>query len=327
MKRFLHLLLATSALGATGFSAHADVNVIASIKPVHSLVAAVMQGAGEPSLIIEGAGSPHTYSLKPSQAAALQNADLIFWIGEDLEAFLEKPISTIGSGKSVELIHSHGLETLGFREGGAFAKHGHGDEHAEEDHGHEEDHAEGDEHEDDHHHDGDVDMHAWLDPMNAKAMAHEITEALAEADPDNAALYEKNAAALAERLDTLTTELSTELDPVKNKGFIVFHDGYQYFEHRFGLSAAGSITVSPDVMPGADRIREIQARIGELGATCVFAEPQFEPRLITVATEGSDARGGTLDPLGADIEAGPDLYFTLMRNMAASFSSCLSDNP
>ncbi|MAS05335.1 MAG: zinc ABC transporter substrate-binding protein [Ahrensia sp.] len=339
MKRFPKLLLATSALGATAFSAHADVNVIASIKPVHSLVAAVMQGAGEPALIIEGAGSPHTYSLKPSQAAALQKADLIFWIGDDLEAFLEKPISTIGSGKSVELIHSHGLEMLGFREGGAFEKHAHDDDHAEEghdddhdaededeheeagDHDHEEQHA--DSHDDDHHH-GEVDMHVWLDPFNAKAMTHEIAEALAEADPDNAALYEKNAAALTERLDTLTTGLSAELEPVKDKGFIVFHDAYQYFEHRFGLSAAGSITVSPDIMPGADRIREIQARVGELGATCVFAEPQFEPRLITVATEGSDARSGVLDPLGADIEAGPDLYFTLIRNMADSFESCLS---
>lgn len=322
MKRFPTLLLASAALAAAPFSAHAEINVIASIKPVHSLVAAVMHGAGEPTLIVEGAGSPHTYSLKPSQASALQDADLVFWIGEDLEAFLEKPISTIGSGKSVELIHSHGLETLGFREGGAFEKHAHGDEHAEEDDDHEEDHAEG--HEDEHPHDGEVDMHVWLDPMNARAMAHEIAEALAEADPGNAALYEKNAAALDDRIDTLATGLSAELEPVKDKGFIVFHDGYQYFEHRFGLSAAGSITVSPDVMPGADRIREIQARIGELGATCVFAEPQFEPRLITVATEGSDARSGVLDPLGADIEAGPDLYFTLMQTMADSFSSCLS---
>jgi len=136
--------------------------------------------------------------------------------------------------------------------------------------------------------------------------------------------YRDNAAALDARLDKLTTELTAQLAPVKDTGFIVFHDAYQYFEHRFGLAAAGSITVSPDVMPGADRIREIQAKIGELGATCVFSEPQFEPRLITVATEGSDARSGVLDPLGADIEAGPELYFTLMRNMADSFASCLS---
>lgn len=324
MKLYRTLLLATAAFGATAISAHAEVSVIASIKPVHSLVAAVMKGAGEPSLIVEGAGSPHTYSLKPSQAAALQKADLIFWIGDDLEAFLEKPISTIGSGKSVELIHSHGLETLGFREGGAFEKHEHDDGHADDDHGHEDELAEGDGHEDEHHHDGEVDMHAWLDPVNAKAMAHEIAEALAEADPDNATLYEKNAADLSERIDTLATELSTELDPVKDKGFVVFHDGYQYFEHRFGLSAAGSITVSPDVMPGADRLKEIQAKVQDLSATCVFGEPQFEPKLASVVIEGSEAKSGTLDPLGAAIEPGPDLYFELMHNMADSFASCLS---
>jgi len=356
------LLLASVVLPATAASACADVNVIASIKPVHSLVAAVMKGAGEPTLIVEGAGSPHTYSLKPSQAAALQDADVVFWIGDDLEAFLQKPIETIGGDtKAVELIHSHGIETLGFREGGAFEEHSHEHEEAghddhdadhmeadhDHDHEHDEDHAEEDDHEHEHaeaedheheeehehehaeehehhHHHGEVDMHAWLDPMNAKAMVHEIAETLAAADPDNAALYEKNAAAVSEKLDTLTTELTEELEPVHDAGFIVFHDGYQYFEHRFGLHAAGSITVSPDVMPGADRLREIQTKIGELGATCVFAEPQFEPKLVSVVTEGTDARTGQLDPLGAAIEPGPDLYFELLHGMASSFKDCLA---
>lgn len=323
------LLLASVVLPATVASASADVNVIASIKPVHSLVAAVMKGAGEPTLIVEGAGSPHTYSLKPSQAAALQDADVIFWIGDQLETFLEKPIETIGEKtKAVELIGSQGLETFGFREGGAFEKHLHDDEEAghDEDHAdadHEEEHAEEEGHEHEHDH-GEVDMHVWLDPMNAKAMAHEIAETLAAADPDNAALYEANAAGLSDKLDGLTAELTAELKPVKDAGFIVFHDAYQYFEHRFGLNAAGSITVSPDVMPGADRLREIQAKIRELNATCVFAEPQFEPKLVTVATEGSEAQTGVLDPLGAAIKPGPDLYFEVLRGMAASFKGCLS---
>ena len=319
------LLLASAALPAITASAHADVNVIASIKPVHSLVAAVMKGAGKPALIIEGAGSPHTYSLKPSQAAALQDADVIFWIGDQLEAFLEKPIDTIGEKtRAVELIHSYGLETLEFREGGAFEKHMHDeDEETGHDDHEEEEHAEEEGHEHEHDH-GEVDMHVWLDPMNAKAMVHEIAETLAEADPDNAALYEANAADVSGKLDRLTTELTAELRPVKDTGYVVFHDAYQYFEHRFGLSAAGSITVSPDVMPGADRLREIQAKVRDLGATCVFAEPQFEPRLVTVATEGSNARTGTLDPLGAAIEPGADLYFEVLRGMAKSFKGCLS---
>ncbi|QKV19320.1 zinc ABC transporter substrate-binding protein [Oricola thermophila] len=346
------LLLATVALPALTAAAQADVKVIASIKPVHSLVAAIMQGAGEPALIIEGASSPHTYSLKPSQAAALQDADIVFWIGEQMEAFLEKPINSIASEtKSVALAHAHGLETLPFREGGAFEKHTHDDhdddhdhedEHAEADHDHaedhdhddghdhgdehehEEDHAE-DEHAHEHDHDhGEVDMHVWLDPVNAKAMAHEIAETLAEADPDNAELYEKNAAALSERVDALTTELQAELEPLHDTGYIVFHDAYQYFENRFGLKPAGSITVTPDVMPGADRLREIQGKVRELDATCVFAEPQFEPKLVSVVTEGTEARSGVLDPLGAELTPGPDLYFDVMRGMADAFTSCLS---
>jgi zinc transport system substrate-binding protein len=326
MNHHLKLLLASAALGAATFSAHAEISVIASIKPVHSLVAAVMQGAGEPSLIIEGAGSPHTYNLKPSQAAALQDADVIFWVGKELEAFLEKPIGTIGDGKAVELIRAHGLETLAMREGGAFENHAHGEdeEHAEHDH-EDEDHADHDEEEHaEHRHEDGMDMHVWLDPVNAKAMAHEIAETLAEADPGNAALYEANADALSARLDELVTGISAELEPVHDKGYIVFHDAYQYFENRFGLTPAGAITVSPDIMPGAERLTEIRARIGELGAACVFSEPQFEPKLVTVATEGTDARSAVLDPLGASLDAGPELYFELIGAMARSFKSCLS---
>ena len=322
MKTFKTLLLASAALSAATVSAAAEVDVIASVKPVHSLVAAVMEGAGTPSLIVEGASSPHSYSLKPSQAAALQKADVVFWIGEALETFLEKPIGTIGAHtRAVELIDAHGVETLGFREGGAFEEHMHGDD--EEGHDdHDEDHATAEDHDHEHDH-GEIDAHIWLDPQNAKAMAQEIAETLADADPGNAALYEKNAAALSGRLDALTTELQAELAPVSGKGFIVFHDAYQYFEHRFGLTAAGSITVTPDVMPGAERLKEIQAKVRELGATCVFAEPQFEPKLVTVAIEGTDARSGVLDPLGAGLKEGPDLYFDLMRAMSASIRDCL----
>lgn len=310
-------LLSAAALSAMIVPAHSEVTVIASIKPVHSLVAAVMQGAGEPVLIVEGAGSPHTYSLKPSQAAALQEADVVFWIGEALEAFLEKPIETIGShARAVELVDAPGVEVLGLREGGAFDEHGHDEE---------DDAAPAHEAHDDEHGLGDIDMHVWLDPLNAAAMAHEIAAALGDADPDNAALYTKNAAALDLRLQALTAELAEDLAPVRGAGYIVFHDSYQYFEHRFGLTPAGSITVSPDVMPGADRLTEIRAKVSELGAACVFAEPQFEPKLISVVTEGTDARAGTLDPLGAEADAGPELYFEVMRGLAGSFTTCLAE--
>ncbi len=167
-------------------------------------------------------------------------------------------------------------------------------------------------------------MHLWLDPLNAKAMVHEIVEMLAEADPANAATYKKNGEALEAKLEALVGEISQTVAPVKDRPFIVFHDAYQYFEKRFGLKAAGSITVSPEKLPGAKRLKEIRAKVEELGATCVFAEPQFRPKLVKVVTDGTKAKSGTLDPLGSTVEAGPDLYFDMMRNMAKSIKDCLS---
>ena len=305
-------------------TAFADVRVVTSIKPVHSLVAAVMQGVGTPDLIVEGAGSPHTYALKPSQAKQLQEADLVFWMSHDLEAFLEKSIDGIATkAVSVPLMESRGLMTLGFREGGAFDDHGHDehDDHDEHDKDDDHDHEKHDDH-DEHDH-GEVDPHVWLDPENAKAMVHEIEEALAKADPANAATYESNAEAVMAKLDSLVAEIDSELQPVKGRGYIVFHDAYQYFENRFGVSAIGSITVSPEVLPGAERISDLQEKVRSLDATCVFSEPQFEPKLVATVTENTNARTGVLDPLGAAIDKGPNLYFTLIRNMASSLKNCL----
>ncbi|USJ25309.1 zinc ABC transporter substrate-binding protein ZnuA [Ensifer adhaerens] len=306
-------------------------NVVVSIKPIHSLVASIMQGVGEPSLIVEGAASPHTYNMKPSNASALQAAKVVFWVGPGLEAFLDKPLDALSSGaKVVELSEAPGIEKLKFREGGAFEAHDHGDEgHSEEGHseeGHK--HAEGEAghdhgHDHDHGH-GDADLHMWLDPMNAKAMAAEIEKTLTEADPANAGGYKANLDALNKRLDALDAKLTETVAPVKDKPFVVFHDAYQYFEHRYKVRVAGSITVSPEVLPGADRVSQIHAKIKELGATCVFAEPQFEPKLINVVIEGTPAKSGTLDPEAGTLEAGPDLYFQMMEGIGTSLKTCLA---
>ena len=314
-------LLATTILTTSVTLAKADVKVVASIKPVHSLVAAVMQGVDTPYLLVDGAGSPHTYALKPSQARQLQDADLVFWMSHDLEAFLEKPIESIAANAtSVQLMESHGLTKLNFREGGAFASHDH-DDHGHDDKDHD-DHG----HDDKDHHDKDhdgVDPHVWLDPANAKAMIHEIEEALVAADPAHAATYEANAEALMLKIDSLVAEVDAELEPVKGRGYVVFHDAYQYFEARFGVSAIGSITVSPEVLPGAERVSELQEKVRDLDAACVFSEPQFKPKLVATVTENTNAGTGVLDPLGATIENGPELYFTLIRNMANSLKECL----
>ncbi|MBY5840066.1 zinc ABC transporter solute-binding protein [Rhizobium leguminosarum] len=327
--------LAIPALLFAGTMRAADAPVVVtSIKPIHSLVAAIMQGVGEPELIVDGSASPHTYSLKPSNARALQDAKVIFWVGPGLEAFLEKPLQALGSDASIAALDdAPGLVKLPFREGGAFEAHDddapeHDSASPEHDSasGHHEAEAAHAEADHDHGHDdhGAFDTHLWLDPMNAKAMAAMITTTLAAADPANALTYQGNAKALDDRLDALDTEIKGIVAPVKDKPFIVFHDAYQYFEHRYGIRVSGSITVSPETIPGAERVSEIHRKVGELGATCVFAEPQFEPRLIDVVIEGTRAKSGVLDPEAATLKAGPDLYFTLMRGIARSMRDCLS---
>ena len=311
------LLLSASTLLLAVSAAHAEPKVVTSIKPVHSLVSAVMEGIGTPDLVVTGAGSPHDYTLKPSQAALLEKAELIFWIGHEFEAFLEKPVATIGEqAQSIELIDTPALRKLAQREGGAFEEHDESHHNGED---HEEDHET--KHDDEH---AEFDLHFWLDTENAKILITRIANTLGAADPENASRYEANAKATRSKLDDLTNETSAMLAPVQGKGFIVFHDAYQYFETRFGLAAAGSITVNPEVMPGAERVREIKAKLNKANALCVFSEPQFTPKIIAVVTEETDAKHGVLDPLGATLEDGPELYFNLIRNLATSMRECLS---
>jgi zinc transport system substrate-binding protein len=346
----LGLAASTAFLILSPSLASAAPDVVVSIKPIHSLVASIMKGVGEPSLIVEGAASPHTYTLKPSNARALENAEVVFWVGPGLEAFLDKPLEALPkNAKVVALDDAPGLTKLPFREGGAFEGHDHGDhgEHAETgedhdghaaedagEHGHDHaaeeaghaDHAEADHAHDEHGHEehAGIDMHLWLDPTNAKAMAAEIAKSLSEVDPSNQAAYAANLTAVKSEIDALDAEITAQLKPVLEKPFIVFHDAYQYFEKRYGVRVAGSVTVSPESMPGAERLSTIHAKIEELGAACVFAEPQFEPKLIGVVTEGTQAKSGVLDPEGGALEAGPALYGQLMRNLATSMSTCLS---
>ncbi|POO57451.1 zinc ABC transporter substrate-binding protein ZnuA [Agrobacterium rosae] len=328
MKSIAAILLASAAMIASS-NAMAAPNVVVSIKPIHSLVAAIMDGVAEPTLIVDGGASPHTYSLKPSNAKAIESADVVFWVGDGLEKFLEKPLQSLaGKATVVELDDAKGIEKLKFREGGPFEAHDH-EEHEGHDHTHEEGHDHKHEaehsHDDGHDHDeGEYDMHLWLDPVNAKAMAVEIGKTLMTADPSNAKTYQDNTKKLVDNIDALDKEIAATVEPIKNKPFVVFHDAYQYFEHHYGVKTAGSITVSPENTPGADRIKQIHAKVKELNATCVFAEPQFEPKLVKVVTEGTNAKSGTLDPEAGTLKAGPDLYFQMMRGIATSLKDCLS---
>lgn len=283
---------------------------VASIKPVHSLVSAVMEGVGEPVLIVRGGGSEHAHSLRPSDARALEKASVVFRIGEGMETFLNAPLKTLAGGaRIVSLDDAPGLIKLNFRDGGLFEEHPDDEDEAHDAHGTHDAH----------------DLHIWLDPRNAQAMVAYIAQVLSDADPQNTAHYLANAQVYSERLDNLMVEIEATVGPVRQRPAIVFHDAYQYFENRFEMNVVGSITVSPDVAPGAQRLTEIRDKVRELHAACVFAEPQFQPRLVAVVMEGTQARTGVLDPLGVEIADGPDLYITLMRNLAGSFAACLTD--
>jgi zinc transport system substrate-binding protein len=278
--------------------AHADVKVVASIKPIHSLVAAVMRGVGEPQLLLKAAASPHTYTLKPSDAEVLSKAELIFWVGPELETFLAKPIETLASQeKSVALIDAPAITKSLPRSGSGFA--------------------------DDGDHDT-VDPHIWLSPENAKAMVAAIADRLSSIDPANAALYRANAETENERIAELQTRLQAKLAPVNSKGFIVFHDAYQYFEISYGLHATGAIAIHPENPPSAAALMTLRETIGSSAATCVFSEPQFDPKLVEVLTEGTTAKTGVLDPIGANETPGPNLYFNVMEALATSLAACLS---
>jgi zinc transport system substrate-binding protein len=292
--------------------------VVVSIKPIHSLVAGVMEGVGEPQLLIEGAASPHSYALRPSQAQALAGAQVVFWVGEGLETFLAKPIEALSADATVvALSEAEGLRLLPTREGGMW--HGEAEEH---EHPEEHEHAEEHEHEEEHEH-GPVDMHVWLDPLNAEVMVGAIAAALAGVDPERAATYQANAANVGADLARLDAELAATLAPVHDRPFVVFHDGYQYFESRYGLNAVGSIAVDPARTLGAARLQEIRAELERLDAACVFAEPQFRPALVDTLVEGTGADTGVLDPLGAHQDEGPDQYSQLLRALSQSLVDCL----
>ena len=276
--------------------------VVASIKPVHALAAGVMQGVGEPLLLLPGGASPHEYSLKPSDARALGVAQVVFWIGPELESFLVKPLTNAPTARSVALMAAPGVTVLPRREGGVWEVHDHDPDHAPA---------------------ASRDAHVWLDPVNAVAMVRQIVTVIGAVDPAHQAEYARNGAALIGQLERLNQQLAAALASVREQPYLVFHDAYQYFERRYRLNAVGSVVLDPEQRPGAKRVADIQARVREHKVRCVFSEPQFQPALVETMIAGSNARRGTLDPLGVDLPAGPDAYFQLLEGLAVALRGCL----
>ena len=320
----IHLISTLIGLLAFSTISKADLKVVTSIKPIHSLASYIMDGVGSPGLIVDGYNSPHSFQLKPSHAKMLEQADIIFWIGEDLENFLEKPLATIAKkAEKIELLEIKGIKKLKFRERNIFEEHDdHGHDAKKEEHDDDDDHghdAKKEEH-DDHegHGHGEYDPHIWLDPINAKVILNEITEHLIENDSKNASTYKSNLAKALAKIDKLIIDVITETNT--DLSYVVFHDAYQYYENRFNVNILGAMTVNPDVMPGAEQIHEIHEVIEHDNVSCILSEPQFNPDIIKSIAKDTSVKTGVLDPLGANLKPGKDLYFDLIRNMSASFN-------
>tara|TARA_Y100000287_G_scaffold185895_1_gene190595 strand:- start:2714 stop:3685 length:972 start_codon:yes stop_codon:yes gene_type:complete len=315
------LILSTISLLSFMSYASAETKVIASIKPLHSLVSYVMNGVGTPGILVDGSSSPHTFQLKPSHATMLQEADIVFWIGEDLESFLETPLESIAkNSKHITLMESDEIELLKFREKNIFGGHDDHDDHGDEHDEHADEHGDGhDDHHDGHAH-GEHDIHFWLDPEIAKTIVKIVTRELSEIDPANSSTYKSNSTKAINDIDQLIMDTKSKIN--SNASYVVFHDAYQYFEKRFGVEVVGALTVNPEVLPGAKQLSEIREVIEHENINCLFSEPQFNPSIAETIASDTGIKSAIIDPLGAELDPGKDLYFDLIGDIASSFESC-----
>ena len=289
-------------------SALAAPRVVVSIKPLQGIVVGLMDGIGRPHLLLPGGASPHRYSLKPSDARALSRAQVIVWIGPALETFLVKPLRVLGGGaQRLTLSSLPGLIRHRVRAGGLWEQHDH--DHGAHDHN---DRKTG----------ASLDGHVWMDPRNGMLFARAVVRALVKADPANADRYRANLRATLNRIRAADQRARAILAPVRRRPYIVFHDAFQYFEKRYRLAGAGSITIEGR-NPGARRLYNIRSRILKQRVRCVFTEPQFPPRLARTVVAGTPAKIGQVDPVGATLQGVKGDYARLIVNAATSIASCL----
>lgn len=281
----------------------ADLNVLTSIKPLQLIAAAVQDGAGTPDVLLPPGASPHNYALRPSEVRKLASAHLVYWIGPDLEGFLQRPLSQ-------RTLPSVAVQTLP----GLHLRH-----FSEDSHSHEED---ADEHDHDHR-PGSLDAHLWLDTVNARVIAEKMASDFAQADPANAQRYQQNVAAFSQRLDQLDARIRQRLAGVADKPYFVFHEGFDYFEQAYGLKHAGVFTVAAEVQPGAAHVAAMRARLTEAGKSCVFSEPPARPRLAETLTAGLPVRLAELDALGGFEKPSPQGYELLLQRLADNLAGCL----
>ena len=304
-------LFAALSVALWGSAAHrADAAVVASIKPLGFIASAIADGVTDTQVLLPDGASEHDYSLRPSDVKRLQNADLVVWVGPDMEAFMTKSVQGTPEAKKVTIADLAKVKPL--------LQKGSDDDGDEHDH----DHDDG-ENSDHHHHHGDYNMHLWLSPEIAKASAVAIHEKLVELMPQSRAKLDANLHAFEAQLAATDKQVGTELAPLKGKGYFVFHDAYGYYEKHYGLTPLGHFTVNPEIQPGAQRLHEIRTQLVEQKATCVFAEPQFRPAVVEAVARGTSVRMGTLDPLGTSIKLGKESYSQFLTQLANQYASCL----
>lgn len=317
MWKSLALSVALVCLPAAAFAKVPD--VVATIQPLHSLAAMVMDGIGEPHLLVKGLTSEHGYALKPSDARALETAQVVVLVDPNFETFMAKPLQgRTGKIEVMAMADLPGMNVLKPREGGVWEPHHHDDAHGHEDHGHE-DHGSGG-----HDHDEELDGHLWLDIGNARLLLVALSEKLAELDPEHAQAYRDNAQKAEAHLSELDAKLKSQLAGLHDRPYVVFHDGYQYFEARYGLRPAGSITVDPDRPVSAKRLTALAEKLRRSKAACVFREPQFPAPIVQTLADAANAKIGVLDPQGASLPTGVTLYPALLSNLAQSLTGCLA---
>ena len=304
----LFAALSAALWGSATQSANAA--VVASLKPLGFIASAIADGVTDTQVLLPDGASEHDYSLRPSDVKRLQGADLVVWIGPEMEAFMEKSVKNIPNAKQVTIAQLNDVKPLLMK----------GADDDDDDHGHND---AGSEKSDEHHHHGDYNMHLWLSPEIARASAVAIHEKLVELMPQSRAKLDANLKDFEAQLASTETQVGNELAPLKGKGYFVFHDAYGYFEKQFGLTPLGHFTVNPEIQPGAQRLHEIRTQLVEQKATCVFAEPQFRPAVVESVARGTSVRMGTLDPLGTNIKLGKTSYSEFLNQLANQYASCL----
>ena len=314
--QMIKTILGTAICGLWLFgTVSADVpQVTTDIPATHSLVTRVMAGIGMPDLIVNQGASPHDYSLRPSNAASLEAADLVFWINSGLTPWLEGALKTLAAdAKVIELMDTKGSTVLPYREGTTFEAHSHELKRDEERHTTTQNRNGT----------ANIDPHGWLDPDNGKTWLDVIATELSKIDPDNADIYFDNVTQGKTDIDAVISEIEATLAAFRGTNFIVYHDAYQYFEKRFDVLAAGSISLGDVSDPSPARIAEIHQTVEDLDMTCVFSEPQFNPELVATVVDGAKAKARVIDPLGTRLTLGVDFYLNLLRDIAQTMASCL----